>query len=272
MAADILWVGYPKSYTEGRRRPIQFVTLHYTAGSEGPMSAEGGAAYDKRRTDGTSTHYFTDSQGPALQEVPDGDRAHTARRHGNEIGIHIEICGTKQTRNQWLDPVSSATLKTTAALVADLCKRHGLPVKRLTTAETRAAYYAAEGKRPKGINDHYACTYAFPEDNGDHEDVGPAFPWDVFLVWVKEFYEEDEMSGPTTQQQQQALKDAGFYAGAIDGIWGPQSQTALTNAYKSKGPKGDKGDPGTPGAPGKDGEGFAPGETVTVTGTVTVNP
>lgn len=179
---DIQWVGYPKSWTKGRRRKPQVVILHYTAGSEGPTSAEGGAAYDKRRTDGTSTHYFTDSAGPALQEVPDGDRAHTARFHGNEIGINIEICGTVQTRSQWLDPVSSATLRTTAGLVAILLQRHGFAFRRLTTAELRRAYYSDPSLT--GIVDHNACTEAFPEDNGTHTDVGTAFPWDVFMAMV----------------------------------------------------------------------------------------
>lgn len=181
---DVLWVGYPASYTPGRRRRPQYVTLHYTAGSEGPSSAESGVAYDKIRTDGTSAHYYTDSLGSALQELPEGDRAHTAFFHGNEVGIHIEICGTRQTREQWLDGVSQATLRTTAALVADICRRQGFPPRRLSVEQTRAAYYAAEGQRPVGINDHNAITLAYPEDGGTHTDVGPEFPWDVFMDLV----------------------------------------------------------------------------------------
>lgn len=184
--ADPLWVGYPRSYTKGRNRPVQFVVLHYTAGSEGPTSAEAGARYDKVRTDGTSTHYFVDSEGPALQEVPDGDRAHAARLHGNEIGIQIEMCGTAQTRAQWLDDASMATMRTTAELVALLLRRHNLAFRRLTVAETRAAYYAPTGQRPTGIVEHATCTLAFPEDGGDHMDLGAGFPWDVFTQMVKD--------------------------------------------------------------------------------------
>ena len=58
MALSIKWVGPPRSYTKGRARQLRYVTLHYTAGSEGPTSAENGAAYDKARTDGTSCHLF----------------------------------------------------------------------------------------------------------------------------------------------------------------------------------------------------------------------
>jgi N-acetyl-anhydromuramyl-L-alanine amidase AmpD len=185
-----VWVGYPRSYTKGRMRAAQYVTLHYTAGSEGPTSAENGAAYDKSRTDGTSCHAFVDSAGLPCREVPDGDRSHSALWHGNEIGIHIEICGTRQTRAQWLDNTSMATLDYAAALVADICKRHGFPLKRLSVSETRAAYYAAAGSRPKGINDHATITAAYPEDGGDHTDVGPEFPWDVFMDLVREASED----------------------------------------------------------------------------------
>lgn len=179
------WVGYPRSYTKGRNRGIQYVVIHHTAGSEGPTSAENGAAYDKRRTDGTSCHAFADSNSVPV-EVPDGDRAHAARYHGNEVGLQLELCGTLQTRAQWLDAVSLATLRNGAAWTAEKCKAYGLPVRRLTVAETRAAYYGAQGARPKGIVGHVDCTKAYPEDGGDHTDPGPAFPWDVFLAMVAE--------------------------------------------------------------------------------------
>lgn len=209
-----VWVGYPRSWTAGRRRPVQYVVLHYTAGSEGPSSAENGAAYDKIRSDGTSTHYFADSAGPALQEVPDGDRAHAALFHGNEIGIHIEICGTRQSRDQWLDPASFATLQMTAALTREICQRHGFELRRLSVDEVRAAYYAKGGK-PTGICDHWAVTQAYPEDGGDHTDVGTDFPWDVFMQMVLEGTEgEDDM-----KQMLVRFTDAPEDAGGANQVW-----------------------------------------------------
>jgi hypothetical protein len=183
---EILWVGYPnrKGWTAGRQRAVQVIILHYTAGSEGPRSAESGHAYDVTRTDGTSCGYFTDSLGPALQEVPDSDRSHGARFHGNEIGINVELCGTVQTRSQWLDPVSLATLRTTAGLCAILIARHSLAFRRLSTAELRRAYYT--DRTLTGIVDHGQCTAAFPEDGGTHTDLGANFPWDVFMGMVAE--------------------------------------------------------------------------------------
>lgn len=258
---DVAWAGYPRSYTKGRARPIQFIVLHYTAGSEGPTSAEAGVRYDKIRTDGTSTHYFTDSQGPALQEVPDGDRAHAARYHGNEIGIQIEICGTIQTRSQWLDPVSLATLTTTAGLVAMLLGRHNLAFHRLSTAEVRAAYFNRPGQRPTGICEHADCTLGFPEDGGSHMDVGAGFPWDVFMDLVgqqlkgggqdmpKTFVINEVVDGPQGRIPANALyasggsgfhhvKDAVFYGRTwgIDPFANTGNPMPLAEAYRRFGP------------------------------------
>jgi len=183
------WVGYPRSYTPGRARPIQYVVIHSTEGSEGPTSAEAGAAYDKRRTDGTSTHLFVDSD-TALREVPDADRAHAARFHGNEIGVQVELCGrASQTAAQWHDEYSLPMLRLAAVEVAAICREHDIPVRRLTTDEVRAAYYGQV--KPKGICGHVHVTAAYPEDGGSHTDPGPNFPWDEFLDMVRAEMEDD---------------------------------------------------------------------------------
>lgn len=189
------WVGYPRSYTPGRNRPIQYVVIHTTEGGEGLNAAENGAAYDKIRTDGTSTHLFVDPNS-ALQEVPFSDRAHAARFHGNEIGIQIELCGyAGQSWAQWHDGASTAELHLAAKEVAAICRTYAIPVKHLTVAEVRAAYYNnAAGQRPKGICSHYDVTRAYPEDGGTHTDPGPSYPWDEFLAMVRaELNEEDDM-------------------------------------------------------------------------------
>lgn len=193
MGHSIKWSGPPRSYGLGRARTPRYVTLHYTAGSEGGTSAENGANYDKNRTDGTSCHYFTDSNGPALQMVHDEDTAYSALYKGNAIGIHIEICGTNQSRSQWLDEVSKATLDCTAWLVAQILIKFKWPCRRLTVEQTRQAWYAPGDERHnyQGINDHGTVTAAYPEDGGDHTDLGPNFPWDVFMPMVESYMEGD---------------------------------------------------------------------------------
>jgi N-acetyl-anhydromuramyl-L-alanine amidase AmpD len=268
-----IWVGSPNSYTAGRNRSIQYVVIHSTEGSEGPTSAEAGAAYDKRRTDGTSTHLFTDSD-TAIREVLDSDRAHHARFHGNEIGIGVEICGLAgQSDAQWHDAVSAATLRITAREVAALCKAHNIPVRRLSVAEVRAAYYATAAQRPKGICGHIDVTNAYPEDNGSHTDPGPHFPWAEFLLMVNQ-----ELGGGDVpvKDLQEMLKAAGYNPGTIDGIWGPSTRAAyqqmILDAKKlgPAGPAGPMGPKGATGPVGPAGPQGVPGSAASHTHTVTV--
>lgn len=169
------WVGPPRSYTSGRKSgQPSVIIIHTTDGSEGSDSAENGAAYDKRRTDGTSTHFFVDSDS-ILQEVELKDEAHAARQHGNDIGIQIEICGKAgQSANQWADEDSAATLENVARLCVALRRTGNYPLSRLTGQYLREAWTSGS---PRGFCGHVDVTYAFPEDKGTHTDPGKAFPW-----------------------------------------------------------------------------------------------
>jgi len=178
------WVGHPKSFTSGRKSgQPSVIVIHTTDGHEGPDDAENGAVWDKHRTDGTSTHYFVDSNS-IVQEVEHKDESHAARTHGNDIGVHIEICGTaSQSAAGWSDPVSKATLENAARLVVAIRKtgNFGLVV-RLTPAQLRLAW---DGGKVRGICGHVDITKAFPEDNGTHYDPGPNFPWTSFLSRIQ---------------------------------------------------------------------------------------
>jgi N-acetyl-anhydromuramyl-L-alanine amidase AmpD len=174
----------PAAWGKGRDgKGVRYIVIHYTAGAERSTSAEDGAAYDRRRTDGTSTHYFVD-QNSIVQCVLTKDRANAARHRGNRLGIQYELCGTAQTRAQWLDAASLATLKLAAKQVARDCLKYDIPARRLTVAETRAAWTKFPAGL-KGIVGHVDVTNAYPEDGGDHTDPGTGFPWDVFLDLVQ---------------------------------------------------------------------------------------
>lgn len=178
------WLGPARWYTSGRDgKAIRFVVIHYTAGAEGRTAAEDGAAYDKRRPDKVSTHFFAD-QDSVVQEVRLADQAYAAFGKGNRLGVQIEICGTLQTRAGWLDPVSDATITNAARVTAELCKRYGLEPRRLSLPEVSAAWNNFPNG-PRGIVGHVDCTVAYGQ--GDHIDPGPEFPWDVFLGRVQNF-------------------------------------------------------------------------------------
>jgi len=202
------WVGHPRSYTSGRRSgQPSVIVLHTTDGHEGPNDAENGAAYDKSRTDGTSTHYFVDSNS-IVQEVEHKDESHAALPKGNDIGIHIEICGVAaQSAAQWADDVSRATLENVAKLIVQIRKTGNYPLKRLSSSELRSAW---NGGQVHGICGHVDITHAFPEDNGTHTDPGSHFPWSELFARVREIEGGDDL--PVDQSTfsnllRQGLKD-----------------------------------------------------------------
>lgn len=215
---DLRWMP-PKSWTNANRSSVQVVVIHATDGSEGATSAEDGASYDQRRTDGTSTHYFHDADS-TIQCVLTADLAHAARTNGNRIGIQHELCGrADQGAAGWADPASQGTIRQAARQVARDCAKWGIPVRRLTPAQVAAG--------AKGICGHVDITAAFPQDKGDHTDPGPTFPWTSFLALVQDFMDGGDM----------ALTDSD-----IDKIWGAQpwnskysAASALQGAYGNSG-------------------------------------
>lgn len=182
------WMGPPRWYREGRRRQIQVIFVHTTQGSEGYTSAEAGVAYDKRRPDSVSCHCFADADS-VPEEVRDTDEAFHARDKGNAIGWGLELCGlAQQVPGQWGDLVSLRTLENAAQECARRVLKWGWAagtIRRLSVAQTRAAYYAPAGLRPFGFAGHIDATEAFPEDGGSHWDPGPSFPWQSFLGRVR---------------------------------------------------------------------------------------
>jgi hypothetical protein len=184
---DLKWV-QPRSWTNDNRTSVQLIVIHTTEGHEKATSAEDGAAYDARRTDGTSTHYFHD-QNSTVQCVRTEDRAHTARAQGNRRGIQHELCGRAgQTDAQWDDEASRGTLKRAAKQAARDAKKWGIPVRHLTVAEIQRGL--------KGFCGHHDITRAFPADGGTHTDPGKNFPWTEFLTMVRA-----ELAPPTPSKE-----------------------------------------------------------------------
>jgi N-acetyl-anhydromuramyl-L-alanine amidase AmpD len=171
----------PRSYTGGRKSGQPTVIfIHTTEGGEGRTSAEDGAAYDARRDDGTSTHFFVD-QDTTIQCVLTTDEAHAARSHGNDVGIQIEVCGKAgQSAAQWADAASAGALEQAARLAVALRKQRPgrFPLVNLTPQQLRAGQH--------GFAEHYDATRAWPEDNGSHSDPGPNFPWARLFARITE--------------------------------------------------------------------------------------
>lgn len=165
------------NYSRVVRTPSNII-LHCTDGHEGlTQDTDGATEISKPLPKGTekSFHYIVDGDS-VTQCVEDQYVAWHARKRGNAIGIGIEMCGrANQTREQWFDPISLATMRLTARLCADLCIRHSLP----------ATLVKADGllQDMKGITTHNFVAQAFKQS--DHFDPGPNFPLDEFIEAVR---------------------------------------------------------------------------------------
>ncbi len=174
---DLNWV-VPRSWRNANRTSVQLIVIHDTEGSSHAQSAEDGAAYDARRTDGTSAHYFVDSNS-VVQCVRTDDVAHTARAQGNARGIQYELCARASwTKAKWMDPsYGLPMLQRAAAQCARDAAKWGITIRKLTPTQVAAG--------TKGFCGHADITKAFPADRGTHTDPGPNFPWDEFINMVK---------------------------------------------------------------------------------------
>lgn len=165
-----------RHYTPASGRPIQVIVIHDMEYPERPGGAEWCANFFAGPgAPQASAHYCVDNNS-VVQCVKDKDVAWAAPGN-NHNGIQIEHAGfAAQSRKEWLDAYSTAELKRSAQLVARLCKKYKIPVRRLRAADLRDL-------KP-GITGHADVTLAWKRSS--HTDPGPNFPWTQYLTWVDE--------------------------------------------------------------------------------------
>lgn len=159
--------------TEGR--PIDVVVLHTMETAERSDAAEAVARWFARPETAVSAHYCVDAD-TVVQCVREEDVAWHARG-ANASSIGIELAGyAGQGPKGWDDDYSWAVLERAAALAADICARHAIPVR----------WVRAEGLRSgaRGLTGHVEVSRAFRRS--DHWDPGPAFPVARFLRLVRQ--------------------------------------------------------------------------------------
>lgn len=166
-----------KNFTRAKaERTITLIVIHTAECGERPGAARNVARYFAGAdAPQASAHYCVDSL-ETVQCVRDEDVSWHAGPV-NACSIGIEHAGrAEQLPEQWADEYSLAVLARSAALVASLCYRYGVPVVRLTADDLAAG-------RREGICGHVDVTRGLKY--GTHWDPGPSFPWDRYLDLVR---------------------------------------------------------------------------------------
>lgn len=166
-----------KHFTPAARARVELVVIHTAECAEHSSAAENVAAYfNGSQAPQASAHYTVDNDS-ITQSVLEKDVAwHAGPVNGYSIGI--EHAGfAKQTADEWADEYSIAMLERSAELAADICRRHEIPVVRLTAQDLAAG-------RRVGFCGHVDVTNGLTGGKG-HWDPGPHFPWDHYLSRVR---------------------------------------------------------------------------------------
>lgn len=168
-----------KHFTRASRSKGQItaVTIHTMEAPEGAKTAENVAAwFAGPNAPQASAHYCVDSDS-IVQSVRDEDIAWHAGP-ANDWSIGVEHGGyAKQSDAEWSDEYSTAMLERSAELVAGICVRWGIPVRRITADDL------ARGER-RGIFGHVDVTRGLTGGKG-HTDPGEHFPWERYLGRVQ---------------------------------------------------------------------------------------
>lgn len=188
----------PPEGSRDRSKPVRFVCLHSTEGSERLDSAEIAlnmwATWDRQ----SSVHYAVDSNSTVCAMRPEQKAWHAGG--GNSDTVGIEHCGTAhQTRDEWLDAYGIGMLRQSAQLVAALLVTFDIPFRRASAldhahanADTSSNGYPG-GPWRGGILAHAdisesARLRGIPTDG--HWDPGPNFPWDYEFKLIAQHLEE----------------------------------------------------------------------------------
>jgi N-acetyl-anhydromuramyl-L-alanine amidase AmpD len=169
-------------------RQIDLIVIHTMEMDEKGETAENCAQWFLNPGAKVSAHYCVDAD-TIVQCVRDEDVAWAAPG-ANSDGIQIEHAGrAKQTGREWGDAYSTAMLDRSAGLVAELCRKHEIPVTLLFAADLKA------GKR--GITTHKAVSDAFKRSS--HWDPGTGFPIEAFLKRVRALLKDAPPAEPPKQ-------------------------------------------------------------------------
>jgi N-acetyl-anhydromuramyl-L-alanine amidase AmpD len=171
---------------EGER--ILLIVIHTMEAPEKPHTAKNVAMwFASVAAPKASTHYCVDDV-DIIGCVRENVVAWGAPS-ANRAGIHIEHAGyASQSAVNWADEYSEKMLTRSAALVSDIAKRHGIPIRKLSADDLI-------DPAATGICGHVDVTYGRNEGHG-HTDPGQFFPWEHFLKMVEVAMADTDPNSP----------------------------------------------------------------------------
>lgn len=155
-------------------RQVDLLVIHTMENAEKPGTAAQVARwFESPQAPKASAHYCIDA-GEVVQCVREQDVAWAAPG-ANRNGIHLEHAGrAAQSADDWQDDYSQRMLERSAELVAKLCAKYSIPVRKLTPEDLVAGL--------PGICGHVEVSKAFKKST--HTDPGKNFPWEQYLERV----------------------------------------------------------------------------------------
>lgn len=168
--------------------------------AEGATSARALGLYFQGTSRDVSSHDGIGQDGQLGRYVPENRAAWTAGKV-NHRAYQVELCGfAKWDRETWLR--YPAMLDTLARLMADVCPRHGIKIKRGTIRGLQ--------NRDPAVYDHDDVSKAL---GGTHWDVGNNFPWDIVIPAALKYAGQTGTETPTPKENDMATPLVFLYAG-----------------------------------------------------------
>lgn len=162
-----------QAHTSGLMGTVDYAVIHATVSPCKPGGARANARYFQSPDAGGLAHYIVDPS-ETVQSCDEG----VACWHCpplNKRGIGVELCDPQSgDAARWLDEPHQQMLTRAAALFADICTHHRLPM----------VYVDHDGllRGERGITTHHDAVLAWHKST--HTDPGPGFPMGQFIGLV----------------------------------------------------------------------------------------
>lgn len=178
--AEYPYVG-PVAHSSGNGNlPIHRIVIHCTASTNDEGSARGTAKYFQMASATGSAHAITDANELVICALDTVICWH-APPNTHSVGIELECSLANGGKGHWTLASHQKKMHHAAKWVAEKCKLHGIPIRKLTVAQLQANPNAL------GICGHVDVSLAFHQST--HTDPGPYFPWPQFLSYVQAEYD-----------------------------------------------------------------------------------